>query len=325
MVHKDRIGRMPGCAVRPVRGNLIGSEMGRLSGEHINVMAENDEYIVLKARADQIPYTLHELGRLREKTFTGKREDRGKTSGIDHFDLYYIHFVIWSKKGREIVGGCRIGQADIILKRFGLSGLFTGAMFRYSPLFLHQIGPALEIGKVFVRREWRGRRSPASLLWRGVGRFISYNPRYKALISPTSTGFEYRPISRQLMVSFLKRNNCILRTAGPDGSVAEVGHAEPGMGMRTSKTRFKDVSLLSRLISEIEADGKGVPPDLRHCIKLGGTLIGFGPDPSREAAHCGLILLDLTKFNRNALRRIMGESGVERFFDYHDGSKDLAA
>ena len=88
---------------------------------------------------------------------------------------------------------------------------------------------------------------------------------------------------------------------------------------------MKDIKALSKLVSEIETDGKGIPYDLKHYIKVGGKLIGLGGDPSPKNAFCGLVLMDLTKCSRAVLNHCMSKSGVERFFDYHGGREDRAA
>ena len=188
--------------------DLVEIEIGRLIHEHVYVLAENEDYVVLRAMADQIPRALYEIGRLRELTALKRGEEgTGRAVDLDHFDLYYIHIVVWNKKRREIAGSCRVGQADIILKRYGVCGLYTGAMFRYASTFPLEVGAALEIGKVFVRPEYLRRYAPISLMLKGVGHFLSYNPRYKVLVGLCSVSNRYSPLSRQIMTSFLKRNS----------------------------------------------------------------------------------------------------------------------
>jgi hypothetical protein len=289
-------------------------------------MAENEDYVVVRAMADQIPRALYEIGRLRELTSLGKGEGgTGRAVDLDHFDLYYIHIVVWNKRRREIAGSCRVGQADIILKRYGMSGLYTGAAFHYAPTFPQEVGPALEIGKLFIRQEYGNRCAPVSLLWKGVGHFLAYNPHYKVLVALCSIGNRYSALSCQIMISFLKKNSYAPKPARLIEPVVPEPCTKSGAGTRTVKTQLKDMKALAKLISEIEADGKGIPYDLKHFIRLGGKLIGFGGDPSSKNAFCGLILMDLAKCRRGVLNHCMGKSGVERFFDYHGGREDRAA
>ena len=326
MFSEEKRSKMSKTVWQSACHDLVEIEIGQLIHERVYVMAENEEYLVLRAMADRIPHTLYEIGRLRELTSVEKGEGgAGRTVDLDHFDLYYIHLIVWNKKKREIVGSCRVGQADIILKRYGMSGLYTGAMFRYSLMFQQEIGPALEIGKVFIRPEYWRRSTPISLLWRGVGHFLSYNPRYKVLVGLCSISNRYSSLSRQIMMSFLKKNSYAPKAARFVEPVLPEPCTTSGEGNETVKTRLKDIKALTKLISEIEADGKRIPYDLKHFIKLGGKLIGFGGDPSLKNAFCGLVLVDLTKCSRGVLNHCMGKSGVEGFFDYHGGREDRAA
>jgi len=306
--------------------DLVEIEIGRLIQEHIYVMAEDRDYVVLRAMADQIPHTLYEIGRLREASAVERGDEgAGRIVDLDHFDLYYVHMVVWNKKRREVAGACRLGQMDIILKRFGNSGLYTGRIFRYSPLFQQETGPALEIGKVFVRPEYWRLYTPASLLWKGIGRFLSYNPRYRVLVGLLSMSKQYSALSRRIVMSFLKKNSFAPEAAGLVEPVASQPRSTAGGGTGVARTRLKSLKALTRLISEIERDGKGIPRDLRHFLKAGGKFIGFGGHPSSRDVYCGLVLVDVARRGKGVLNHCMGKSGVERFFDGHGSSADRAA
>ncbi len=164
----------------PLHQEVIRGEVGHLAYDH--VLVENEHYVVVTAWAGQIPNALYEVGRLREISFRGAGRGTGKRLDLDQFDLYYLHVLVWSKERREIVGACRIGQVDVVLKRYGRDGLYTGRLFAYSPAFVRDEGPTLEISKAFVRGEYRRQVVPISLLCRGIGQFISRNPHYRNLI-----------------------------------------------------------------------------------------------------------------------------------------------
>lgn len=313
--------------VEPVRKDLPEGEIGRLSHEHVYVMAENEEFIVVRARADQIPNCLYEIGRQRETVAREIGEGTGRGLDLDHFDLYYMHFVVWDKRRGEIAGAFRAGQADIILKRFGQSGLCTGTMFDFSPLFLLKVGAALEIGKFFIRAEYRKRYVPISLLCKGLGYYISYNPHYKVLIGSASVSRRYSPLSAELMFSFLKRYRCVDERARLVHPIISALNDEPskGEGASASCMYVRDLSGLSKLISGVEPDGKGIPLYLKHYLKLGGKVIGFSIEPSFDRTLNSLILLDIGGCNQGALKYWMGKEGMERFLEYHDLGQDCAA
>ena len=49
-------------------------------------LVESGQYLIQYARAEQIPWCLQEIGRLRELTFRSAGEGTGKSSDIDLFD-----------------------------------------------------------------------------------------------------------------------------------------------------------------------------------------------------------------------------------------------
>ncbi len=303
---------------------LVEVEIECLAQQHGHVMAENDEYLVIRGMADQIPNVLYEIGLMRDEVLRESGGTSGRDVDLDYFDLYYLHMVVWNKKNREVAGTCRLGQADIIIKRFGHAGLFTGTMFHYSPLFLQKTGPSLELGKFVMRKKFRGFPSPAALLLTGIGYFISYNPHYKSIIGTVSLSSSYGLLSQQLILSFLRRNAYDPKPAR---------HVEPlaAPPVRTGekpgivKTHLKEMGPLSRFVSHLEADRKGVPRDVKHYVKLGGKLIGVSPGPSPGNVLTGLMLIDLTRCTRKTLRRFMGGPGTDRFLGYHGGRENRAA
>jgi hypothetical protein len=159
---------------------MIRGEVEHLAYDH--VIAENERYLAVKAWSGKIPSALYEVGRLRELAFKEAGRGTGKKVDLDQYDLYYLHILIWSKERQEIVGACRIGQVDIVLKRYGREGLYTGRLAAFMPTFVRHETHTLEISKVFVREEYQRQVAPISLLFRGIGKFISHNPHYRGLI-----------------------------------------------------------------------------------------------------------------------------------------------
>ncbi|MBA4419445.1 MAG: hypothetical protein C0392_16310 [Syntrophus sp. (in: bacteria)] len=309
-------------AVVPCR-NMVMGEINHLS--HDRVLFENDEYIVIMVWANQIPNGLYEISRLREIAFRERGEGTGRSVDLDQFDLYYIHIVLWDKRKKEIAGACRIGQTDIIMKRFGPKGLYTRATFSYTPAFLDFIGPALELSKFFIRGEYSKSYGPVSMLLKGIGCFISHNPHYKTLLGAAPVNSRYSPPSQQLILSFLRKNHFAPHLAKLVNS-AEVWLPE-GLELkdRVPNTRLKDINKLSQLVSEVECNRKGVPLHLKHYIKMNGKIIGFIKDTSFGSSLNCMVLIDLTKCSQGMLLRCMGQSGRERFSDYHRDRQDHAA
>ena len=292
---------------------VVHGEVDRLPGEQM--LIESEEYAVYQARAHQIPNTLFEIGRLRETTFRQTGEGTGRPVDLDRFDLYYTHLFLWNRQRREVVGAYRLGLVEPILQRFGAKGLYTDTLFRYKSGFLEHIRRGIELGRSFVRPEYQRLYSPLLLLWKGIGLFVARNPEFTFLFGAVTISDAYCAISRNLMVSYL-----IMNHYAPD--LAEFVRPKTPM-KRESLKRFVEttglagIDDLSSMISDIEADRKGVPVLLRQYVKLGGRLMGFNIDRSFGNGLDGLVLVDLFKCDRKILMRLMGREGLEAFLAYH--------
>ena len=114
------------------------------------------------ATAGEMPHLLEEIGRLREPTFRAVGEGTGRARDLDSFDEYYEHLFIWNRKREEVVGAYRVGRVDEIRKGPDARGLYTASLFHYREPFFQLLGPALELGRSFVRPKQQ--RSFAPLL-----------------------------------------------------------------------------------------------------------------------------------------------------------------
>src|SRR5262249_18428494 len=122
----------------------------------------------------------------------------------DQFDETYTHLFAWNRSRSELVGAYRLGLADEIVNEYGISGLYTNSLFEYSQTLLDRLGPAVELGRSFVRPEYQRGFQPLMLLWKGICRLILTNPKHRVLFGPVSISDEYSALSRQLMVDFLE-------------------------------------------------------------------------------------------------------------------------
>src|SRR6185295_9747207 len=123
---------------------------------------------------------------------------------LDRFDAYYEHLFIWHTANRQVVGAYRLGRSDQILRRHGKQGLYTTTLFNYRDPFFMLLGPALELGRSFVRAEYQRSFAPLMLLWKGIAEFVARNPRYARLIGPVSVSGDYVETSKHLLVDFLR-------------------------------------------------------------------------------------------------------------------------
>jgi putative hemolysin len=298
----------------PVPASTLATEIEALAGECL--LNRSGDLEVYLAQATQIPNVLRELGRLREISFRAVGEGTHKCLDLDQFDNHYLHLFVWNARVRELVGAYRLATTDTVLRAHGIPGLYTATLFEYGDSFLERIGPAVELGRSFVRQEYQKGFAPLLLLWKGIGAFIARNPRYKILFGPVSISNQYQAISRELMISFLEKYayvgdlGCLVRNRH---------HVKRAYHTALPQTGF-NLDDLSALVSDIEQKQTGVPVLLRQYLKLGGKLLGFNVDPRFSNALDGLILVDLTKTDTKLLQRYLGKTEAQTFLEFQKGN-----
>ncbi len=301
---------------RPQAPELLAREIGALPAEQI--LAENDTFQVLRAEAGQIPTMLEEIARLREQVFRREGGGTGKSMDMDRFDLHYQQLILWNREKQEVAGGYRMGLSRQILPVFGPRGFYTSTLFHYGRRFLDRIGPAIELGRSFVKEEYQKNYQPLFLLWKGIARFVSLNPEYRHLFGPVSITRSYQSRSLQIMVAFLRENRKfseLARLVRPRRPFMKGGLKSPEVS-NAVKT-LQHIRDLSDLVSEIEEDRKGVPVLIRQYMRLGGEVLGFNVDPDFRDALDALILVDLGRTQQRTLAGYMGKEAAEDFLRTH--------
>lgn len=275
---------------------------------------------VIHATASQAPLALREIARLRETTFRAAGEGTGRSLDTDRFDAHYRHLFVWHCERQMIAGAYRLAATDDVLARHGLAGLYTRTLFRYPQALLRDLGPALELGRSFVRREFQRDYQPLLLLWRGIGALVAAEPRYRTLFGPVSVSAEYGPTTRQLLARLLlaSRGSLLqsfvvprrpLRSDAADGADALVHSRVAG-----------NLSEVEAIVRELESDRRGLPVLLRHYLRLNAKLLGFSVDPAFGDVMDGLVVVDLLDVDRALLNRYLGRDAARAFRAAHGGS-----
>ncbi len=295
--------------VPAVDPNLLRGEVDALPAE--SLLIDNNDHRVFISTADRIPSIMQEIGRLREITFRLTGEGTGRSTDLDEFDQTYLHLFVWNRKTSEIISAYRLGMTDRILADEGPRGLYTSTLFNYKPALLRKLNPAIEMGRSFVRPEYQKGFSPLMLLWKGIGQVLMRNPRYRVLFGPVSISNNYNTKSRQLMVTFLQMHNLL-----PD--LAKLLKAKnPWNSKKPMSLTGGDLDEVSELVSEIEADQKGIPILIKQYLKLGGQMLGFNVDPLFSDVVDGLVYIDLLNTDRRVLEKYMGKQGMAQYLRYH--------
>ena len=277
-----------------------------------------EEYDVYCALPAEIPFILREIGRLREMTFRQVGEGTGQALDLDRFDHHYRHLFLWHRSQRQLVGAYRLANTSEILPRFGVKGLYTNALFRFKPEFFDKLGPALELGRSFVRPEYQRQYSPLLLLWKAIGRYVVLHPQSPVLFGAVSISNSYAPASRTLMYQFFQS-----QFAAHDLS----SMVKPRHPFRSSRLKYWDIRAFQKLVrdseelsgsvSDFELDGKGLPVLLRQYLKVGGQVLAFNVDGSFSNVLDGLIVVDLRKTDPRSLQKYLGQTGAASFLSYH--------
>jgi len=300
----------------PIDPARLSQEIAQLPEDRC--LTENGELAVYLGTSRETPNLLQEIGRLREVTFRQVGEGTGKSRDLDDFDEYYWHLLLWNRKKQELAGAYRAGSTAEILPARGISGLYTSTLFRYDERLFQKLGPALELGRSFVRSEYQRQYAPLLLLWKGIARLVASRPDVPVLFGPVSISNDYTKASREMIYRFFEAR---MR----DDELA--GLVEPRKPFRPSLLRrwdchgmsqvLHDLEQLSQPITDVEPDGKGLPILLRQYAKVGGKLLGFNVD--RKFSNCldGLIVVDLRQTDSAVLERYMGKDAAARFHQLH--------
>ena len=269
-------------------------------------------------RASEGPTLLQELGRLREITFRAAGEGTGRHRDLDRFDRYYWHLLLWNRTTQELVGAYRAGCTAEILTAHGIRGLYTSTLFRYDARLFGRLGPALELGRSFVRPEYQRQYAPLLLLWKGIARLVTMYPENAVLFGAVSISNEYNHASREMIYRFFEARIVEDELAGM---------IEPRRPFRPPLLRrwdcramchaLRDLDQLSEPVTDVESDGKGLPILLRQYAKIGGKLLGFNVDRKFSNVLDGLVVVDLRQTDPAVLDRYMGRAAAARFRHHH--------
>jgi putative hemolysin len=300
-------------AVPPER---LTQELAALPQDRL--LVRNGNLSVYLAKAAEAPQLLQELGRLREITFRAAGEGTGKRIDLDRFDQYYWHLLLWHAGKQELVGAYRAGNTAEILAEHGIAGLYTSTCFRYDPQLFQRMGPAFELGRSFVRLEYQREYAPLLLLWKAIAQLVAAYPECPVLFGAVSISNAYTRASRELIYNFFEARRQAEDLAGL---------VEPRQPFRAGFLRrwdcralchaLRDLEELSQPITDVEADGKGLPVLLRQYAKIGGKLISFNVDRKFSNVLDGLVVVDLRQTDSAVLERYMGRDSAARFRQHH--------
>ncbi len=290
----------------PVDADIMAAEMTALKPEYkITSRGQFDVYVAPFAA---LPNAMFVIARLRELTFRAAGEGTGKPRDLDEYDLYYLQLIIWDREEKKIAGGYRLGQGDLIFKRFGVNGFYTNSLFKMKPGFFPILQEAVELGRSYITPEYQKHRLPLFLLWKGILYFLLMHPQYRYLYGPVSISKDYSDASKAIIVEFVRRFFF-------DPALAEL--VEPRKPFRprikSVNTRLLAEQLrgefdaLESLVETIEPAHFKVPVLFRQYLRQNARFIAFNVDPHFADCLDGLMILDITQLPESTIEALQQE------------------
>jgi hypothetical protein len=156
------------------------------------------------------------------------------------------------------------------------------------------------------------------LLWKGIARLIATRPEIAVLFGAVSISNDYSKASREMIYRFFESR---MQAGELAGLIAPRQPFRPGLlrpwDCRGMCQALRDLEQLSEPITDVEADGKGLPILLRQYAKIGGKLVGFNVDRKFSNVLDGLVVVDLRQTDPLVLERYMGKDAAARFRALH--------
>ena len=244
--------------------------------------SNNQIYIIT---AHDSPYTMQEIGRLREIAFRAAGGGTGKPVDIDEYDTMenpYKQLIVWNPEAEEILGGYRyILGTDVRFDEQGAPILATAHMFHFSERFLREFLPTtIELGRSFVTLEYQSTRAGSKglfaldNLWDGLGALTVVMPNVKYFFGKVTMYPSYNRLGRDMILYFMRKHfadkDHLIQPIDP----LRLDTDEAFLQSLFSKESFKeDYRILN---GEIRKLGYNIPPLVNAYMSLSPTMRMFG-------------------------------------------------
>lgn len=274
--------------ISPIERSLLISELtpDRLL-RHTN-KGDNEIYVV---DANCAPYTMREIGRLRELAFRQAGGGTGSQCDVDPFDVMdppCRQLIVWNPHSFEIIGGYRfiLGE-DIRFTPDGKPRIASAHMFSFSDEFIKDYLPnTLELGRSFVTLEYQSSKAGAKglyaldNLWDGLGALTVVYPQIKYLFGKVTMYPSYNRWCRDLLLYFLRKHfpdhKGLVRPFEPlafQNDVKQLAEVFCGKDFK------EDYRILNQ---EVRRHGVNIPPLVNAYMSLSPTMKMFGTAVNHE-------------------------------------------
>lgn len=240
-------------------------------------------YIVDYANA---PYTMREIGRLREISFRLAGGGTGKEVDIDMYDTMKKpcqQLLVWNPDAQEIIGGYRfiLGE-NMQYDDAGRPVIATSHMFDFSPKFITEYMPyTIELGRSFVVPEYQSSHAGAKALfaldnlWDGLGALTVNYPQIKYFFGKFTMYPTFSEAGRNMILFFLNKHfRDTDNLVWPRTPLDTHSDYESLNKLFPENNSFKeDYKILNQ---EVRALGVNIPPLVNSYMNLSPTMRIFG-------------------------------------------------
>lgn len=195
--------------IQPIDRKFIVEEL--TSDKFIRGTRKGDNKLY-EITAHNSPYTMNEIGRLREISFRLSGGGTGKAVDIDEFDTHiktpYKQLIVWDPKDMEIIGGYRYIQCAGL----NIEQMATSELFDFSDEFIKDYLPfTIELGRSFIQPNYQStnikRKGLYALdnLWDGLGALVLRYPKVKFFFGKVTMYTSYNIRARNTLLNFLNK------------------------------------------------------------------------------------------------------------------------
>ncbi len=251
--------------------------------------AGNEIYIFTHHDA---PYTMKEVGRLREMAFRYHGGGTGLQVDIDEFDTMqnpYKQLIVWDPDSEEILGGYRfLCGNDVKLNEKGQPILATSHLFDFSHKFIKKYLPkTVELGRSFVSLEYQstiGRSSKGLFvldnLWDGLGALSVIDPSLQYYFGKVTMYNTYNTEARNMILYFINHyfpdKEKLVVPVHPLDAKMDYDKMAGIFSGKDYKTDYKILNL------EIRKFGINIPPLISAYMNLSPKMKVFGTAVNHE-------------------------------------------
>lgn len=258
----------------------IGEPQGIIPPRRFLKLFDNARSRALVTSWDEDPEFVERLSRLRSFSFAAGMPGgtpQVNTFGLDGYDEYYKHLVIFDKASGEVVAGTRLGVGREVLEEQGWEALYTARYWLFREGMIDIAHNGVEAGRTWVNPAFQRRLWGLALLWKALALFLETREASYFFGVVSLTG--YPEESERLIMNYLWRYH------RSEAELVVPWHPAPIRGYERYTAEHEGVpaeQALRRLASALKSISPEypVPVLLRHYARSGAEIAGrFALEP----------------------------------------------